>query len=295
MRRGGKLEDRPCHLVDLMATCVDVAKADYPTERDGERIQPLEGVSLQPLFRGERFERKQPIFWEHEGNRAIRDGKWKLVAKENKPWELYDMQADRTEMHDLAGDQPQRVNELTAKWDAWAKRASVLPLGGWRAKPKKTSFNKKQKVFELKPGADLPRDKAPFVEARALHVTASVDKMADGVLVAQGGTADGYSLHLKDGKLCFATRHNGELNVVTSDVDVPAAGGEISLRLNQDGTVTMSVGDRRLASGKVPGPMARMPIDGLQVGRDTGGAVGEYSTEFPFQGRITLVTVRVGK
>ena len=135
MRRGGKLEQWPCHLVDLMATCVDVAKADYPTERDGVRIQPLEGVSLQPLFRGERFERKQPIFWEHEGNRAIRDGNWKLVAKENKPWELYDMQADRTEMHDLAGEQPQRVKELAAKWDAWAKRASVLPLGAWPARP----------------------------------------------------------------------------------------------------------------------------------------------------------------
>ena len=74
------------------------------------------------------------FFWEHEGNRAFRDGKWKLVAKENQPWELYDIEADRTEMNDLASKQPAKVKELAAKWDAWAARANVLPLGTWRAK-----------------------------------------------------------------------------------------------------------------------------------------------------------------
>jgi arylsulfatase A-like enzyme len=64
----------------------------------------------------------------------VRDGQWKLVAKENQPWELYDIAADRTEMSDLAAKYPDKMKELAAKWDAWAARANVLPLGTWRAR-----------------------------------------------------------------------------------------------------------------------------------------------------------------
>jgi arylsulfatase len=122
--RGNKLDATPGHLIDIMATCVDVAGL----------TNAFEGISLRPAFRGNRLARPQPIFWEHEGNRAIRDGKWKLVAKENKPWELYDMEVDRTETHNLASAQPEKVRELNAQWDTWAKRANVLPLGTWREK-----------------------------------------------------------------------------------------------------------------------------------------------------------------
>jgi arylsulfatase len=72
--------------------------------------------------------RPQPLFWEHEGNRAVRDGDWKLVAEgPGAPWELYDLKADRTELHDLAAQQPARVRELAAAWEAWARRANVIP------------------------------------------------------------------------------------------------------------------------------------------------------------------------
>jgi arylsulfatase len=133
IRRAGELERQPGHLIDLMATCVDVSGATYPQESDGEAVQPLEGRSLAPAFDGRTIER-DAIYWEHEGNRAIRVGKWKLVAKEDLPWELYDLEADRTEMHDLASAMPERVSELSATWQAWAERAQVLPLGTWRAK-----------------------------------------------------------------------------------------------------------------------------------------------------------------
>lgn len=131
-RRNGKLETQPGHLIDIMATCVDVAGVRYPDKFNGEQIKPLEGVSLTPAFRGRLLARKQPLFWEHESNRAIRDGKWKLVAMEDEPWELYDMERDRTEMSNLAGQFPQKVQELSRAWDAWAKRADVLPMGAWK-------------------------------------------------------------------------------------------------------------------------------------------------------------------
>ena len=135
--RQGKLEDQPGHLIDIMATCVDVAGAKYPAEFAGQKIKSLQGVSLQPALKGKSLNRPQPIFWEHESNRAVRDGKWNLVAKENQPWELYDMTKDRSELHDLAAKYPKNVAVLAAKWDAWAARSDVLPLGAWRRQPKK--------------------------------------------------------------------------------------------------------------------------------------------------------------
>jgi arylsulfatase len=142
IQRHGELETQPGHLIDLMATCIDLAKADYPSRVGDESIQPLEGVSLAPAFGGQPLSRPNPIFWEHESNRAIRAGQWKLVAKENQPWELYDMVADRTEMHNLVNQRVELARDLAAQWDAWAARANVLPLGTWRAKSSSTPSKK---------------------------------------------------------------------------------------------------------------------------------------------------------
>ncbi|HYF00710.1 MAG TPA: arylsulfatase, partial [Planctomycetota bacterium] len=87
----------------------------------------MEGVSLLPVLRGGRLG-ERPLFWEHEGNRAVRRGRWKLVARHRQPWELYDMEADRTETRDLAAREPERVRSMAADWDAWAARVGVLPF-----------------------------------------------------------------------------------------------------------------------------------------------------------------------
>ncbi|HSI64680.1 MAG TPA: sulfatase/phosphatase domain-containing protein, partial [Candidatus Saccharimonadia bacterium] len=124
----GKLVKTPSHLIDIMATVMDISGAVYPKEHAGNAITPAEGVSLRPLFFGSELNRPQPIFWEHEGNRAVRDGKWKLVAKGPRgPWELYDMVADRTEQHDLAAQRADMVTAMAAKWEIWARRAQVIP------------------------------------------------------------------------------------------------------------------------------------------------------------------------
>lgn len=128
--RRGSLEKQPGHVIDIMATAVDLAGAKYPTEFQGNAILPMEGVSLRPAFEGKPLDRKQPIFWEHEGNKAVRDGKWKLVQKWRGPWELYDMEADRTELHDTIADHSEVAAKLQAAWKAWEQRAFADPWPG---------------------------------------------------------------------------------------------------------------------------------------------------------------------
>ena len=123
----GEFRDPVGHIIDVMPTLVELSGATYPATRGGVAVTPMAGVSLVPAFAGRPLGRKAPLFWEHEGNRAVRDGDWKLVAEAGKPWELYDLSADPVEMHDLASGHPAKAKELAAKWDAWAERANVLP------------------------------------------------------------------------------------------------------------------------------------------------------------------------
>ncbi len=130
----GRLNPTPGQLVDILATCADLGRAEYPKERAGQAITPMEGVSLRPAFEGKPVRRVGPLVWEHEGNRAIRDGDWKLVAKGPlAAWELYDLRKDRTETKDLSGKEPDRVQQMASAWETWARRARVLPWP-WKTK-----------------------------------------------------------------------------------------------------------------------------------------------------------------
>ena len=130
--RKNALEHEPGHLIDLMPTCVELAGATYPGDRRGAAILPMEGRSLLPAFAGKPI-RRDALYWEHEGNRAIRMGKWKAAAVDpGGAWELYDLENDRTEMHDLASAQPRRLRAMVAQWEMWAKRTHAVP---WPWKP----------------------------------------------------------------------------------------------------------------------------------------------------------------
>jgi len=125
IKRKNKLVHEPGHVIDIMATCCDVAGATYPAIYEGRPIFPLEGQSLLPLLKGHERKGHEAIFWEHQGNRAVRQGKWKLVAAHQEPWELYDLEADRTELLNLAERFPEKVEELKALYRGWAKRCGV--------------------------------------------------------------------------------------------------------------------------------------------------------------------------
>ncbi|MBX3435635.1 MAG: arylsulfatase [Pirellulales bacterium] len=125
----GGMTDQLGHVIDLLPTCLDLAGGEHPRRLAGRDLVPLEGTSLAPIFRGERREPPAELCWEFAGNAAIRRGKWKLVWDSLvKQWELYDIEADPTETHDLAADQPTRAGELAQGYNEWALATGNLVL-----------------------------------------------------------------------------------------------------------------------------------------------------------------------
>lgn len=121
-----------------MATCVDLAGAAYPQQIGEQAITPMQGQCLKPLLTGDGQFNERPLFWEHEGNAAIRVGDHKLVRLGMQGnWELFDLQADRTEQHDLSAKHPDEAAALQMQWHKWATNSNVLPKPQKRANAKK--------------------------------------------------------------------------------------------------------------------------------------------------------------
>ena len=110
---------------DIMPTILEIAGAKYPGTFRGQRIKPLEGQSLIPAVSGRGTMTGRPLFWEHMGNRAMRLGALKLVADNNAPWELYDLEADRTELNDVSSRFAGTVAELETRYVEWSQRVGV--------------------------------------------------------------------------------------------------------------------------------------------------------------------------
>ena len=299
--RKGELEKQPGHLIDLMATCVDLAGAKYPTQFAGNDITPMQGRSLLPAFDGKPIER-DAIYWEHEGNRAMRQGPWKLVAKfPAGKWELYNIEADRTEMHDQSSAEPARTRAMADKWEAWAKQDHVLP---WPWKPaydeartltgNAPAADINANVFELNQGADLSGDQAPQIADKSIAIEAKITKSAEeGVIIAQGGLAEGFSLYVKENRANFAVRRKKTMTVISAADPLPPAPFTLSANLAHDGSLTLSINGTVAATGKTDGALTKTPVDGLQVGQDLKAPVGDYKVPFTYKGEIAHVTVHL--
>ncbi|WP_448698917.1 arylsulfatase [Mucilaginibacter sp. AW1-3] len=125
----GGIISNPAHIIDLMSTCLDFAHVAYPKNYHGNTIIPTEGISLAPLLKGQKWAGHDALFFEHEGNRAVRQGEWKLVSQKplNK-WELYNIKTDRSELNDLSAQYPDKVTAMVALYSQWAERAGVIPF-----------------------------------------------------------------------------------------------------------------------------------------------------------------------
>jgi len=120
----GSQTNQPAYIIDFMPTFCELAGTDYPSKYGGNEIISVEGKSMLPIFEGKAREPHDQLYWEWSDHRAVRQGKWKLVW-DRKTWELYDIDADRTETNDLAKDQPERVEAMSKLWFDWADKTGL--------------------------------------------------------------------------------------------------------------------------------------------------------------------------
>ncbi len=127
--KAGRTTEQVGHIIDLMPTFLELAEREYPVKRDGKPLYLPEGVSLAPLFldKTESVKRPAPLFWFWSKNRAVQEGRWKLVWENGSKigWELYNLASDRTETKNIAKENPSTVNQLAKKWFAWAELTGV--------------------------------------------------------------------------------------------------------------------------------------------------------------------------
>ena len=127
LAKAGTINNATAHIIDIMPTCLELAGVKYPAYHNKNKLTPLEGISLVDIIKNGKGTGNDTLYWEHEGNKAIRAGKWKLVYEaEYGNWELYDMEKDRTEINDLAINYPAIVNQLLAAYEKWEKKVGVV-------------------------------------------------------------------------------------------------------------------------------------------------------------------------
>lgn len=283
-----RLVREPAHLIDIMATCLDAAGVAYPEARSGVALQPLAGVSLLPaMVEGGAPIEERLLFWEHEGNRAVRRGQWKLVALDSEPWELYDLGKDRGEMQDLSMIYPRVVAELAGEWYAWAQRSQVLPLGGWM------DLDDGRVALDLQQGESLSPENSPLLKGEEVTVSLRVlGGPLEGVLLWQGTEQDGYALTIDRDRLSLTMRNGGVMTSMEM-AGLPKAPFTIRASIAANGRARLSVDDRRI-DGRLGKPFGVNPDGGLFIGH-TGEALGKEGGQLlhdPFAGQLGFVTLR---
>ncbi len=129
IKEHGSISGQLAHVIDLMPTFLEAAGVDQPTEFGGQAVHPADGRSLLPVLKGGSREPPRELYWQWSRGKAIRRDQWKLVARRDRPWELYDIEADGTELHDLAQSRPVLVAELERLWNEWEAGPPPLQPG----------------------------------------------------------------------------------------------------------------------------------------------------------------------
>ncbi len=302
----GTVDDRPVIQLDILPTALAAAGVELKPQWN------LDGVNLLPYLDGSRSEPPHSaLYWRFGGQLAIRKGDWKLVkapglaagaqALSGKASadqaELYNLARDIGEKTNLATSEPAKLQELAAAWNAWnaelvepSWRPNAQP--GRRGAARPAQVSNAPAIGPWKTGDLLGPADAPRIANRPLVISAEIDSGAgDGVIVAQGGTANGYALYVENGKLAFALRTARQITVVSAPDPLDRGQLKLQAQLAQDGRVTLSVNGKQVADGTAPGLIPAQPARGLTVGSDT-GPVGNYGRPNTFPGKITRVRVQ---
>ena len=301
------------HAIDIVPTVYECLGVEPPDVVKGYTQQEIEGVSFAATFsNAQATTAKQTQFYSMLGTRAIWHQGWKATAvspaaPESWPnfaaqrWELYDTENDPSECHDLAAEQPQKLQELISLWWAEAGRYHAFPLETRNAVEilgtERPQLAKPQTRYTYYPGgAEIPESAAPNLRNRsytiAVEVTIDTEE-AGGVLFSQGARFGGHALYLKDGRLKYVYNFVGlEEQVIESTEPVPLGHVVLSASFEREGdtmpsegTLTLHVRDRAVGEGRIrtqPGYFS-LAGEGLNIGKDGGEAVtDDYPGESPW-------------
>ncbi|MCC7547396.1 MAG: arylsulfatase [Burkholderiales bacterium] len=325
----GGLRSQFGHVNDILPTVLEAAGIVVPEMLDGIRQKPLNGTSLVYSFDDAQApERHRTQYFEVYGHRAVyHDGwmasafherlPWQVISRDSKPfeadtWELHDLRNDFSQAHDLAAQDPQRLEALQALFMREAQRNQVLPLRGQVLNANLPSLTRGRTEFTYYPGAVVPEADAPNIFNRSWTLTATIEApgaRARGVIATMGGAPAGWSLYLDvQGRPVFAYRafEAGALELA-SDARLDAGRHVVRVDFDYDGGGYAKGGTVRLQVDGLPqieGRMAATPPkffsinETFDVGVDMGSAAGRYPEEagpgYAFSGgRIERVDIHL--
>ncbi len=311
------------HVIDLFPTILEAAGLPQPRSVNGVEQQPVDGVSfLDVLASGSAPEHRTRQYFEMHGNRAIYSGGWVAAqrtgllpwadtfgADQATPdWELYDLSHDFSEAHNLASTRPDKLEELKRLFEEEAARNQVYPIDpriNGRQHPNPPPPGGRSFYTFYSGGAHLFGALAPATRNRTHTFTAYVQIPAggaDGVLVAEGGTASGYSLYIKDGHPAYTYNYfRREVTTIAGPDRLPPGPAVIGLHFAFEGpeaggpaTVTLTVDGRKVGEARLAHTVPREYSydETFDVGEDTASPVGPYAAPFRFTGTLQRLEVR---
>jgi arylsulfatase len=308
--RRGEVVEGFAHACDLVPTILEILGVEASAAIAGVPQMPIEGESFLARLKGPGApDRASPQYFEMFGHRGIwRDG-WKAVAFhppgtpfEDDKWELFHLDQDFSEAHDLAAAEPERLKTLMALWWSEAERHKVLPLDD-RFAPRfaenaaRFSGPRKRFVFHAGMG-HLPTDVAPDVRSRSYRIEAQVivpEAGAEGVLIAHGDATSGYSLYVQEGRLHHTLNIGGRRESLTSDRPVPAGAHRLGVtvrKLAEGRRFILTIDGEAVGAGDTTlGFATLISWSGLDIGRDRGSPVAPYAAPFAYAGTLKKVTV----
>ncbi|SFM35084.1 arylsulfatase [Shimia aestuarii] len=316
LKARGELRHQFAHVSDLVPTLLDVLGIEGPNQIGDVPQMPFEGESFAASFHNAKTPaRSRPQYFEMFGHRGLWADGWKAVSYhapgtpfEEDEWELYNLDQDFSEVHDLADQEPERLKAMIDLWWKEAEACKVLPLDdrfAERFAENSVRFQGHRTEFVFHRGVGhVPTDVAPDVRARnyAIEADASIPEGgAEGVLIAHGDATSGYSLYLRDSHLCYSINIGGSVTTINSDRPVPT--GDVSLGLRATVEPGLPHRDFELLINGEPAGAGRSPRgfailiswSGLDIGRDRGTTVVDYPGPFEFTGFLRKVTVRLEK
>ena len=314
----GEIRQQYHHSVDIVPTILEITGTEMPTVNHGVDQYPLSGVSMVYTFDAEPDAptEKHVQYYAMLGTRGIWKDGWKAVALhaplvgkghfDQDEWELYNVAEDRSEAHNLAQENPEKLQELIAAWFDEAAKNNVLPLDDRSAAEvlgteRPTEEAPRDTYIYYPDTAPVPEGVAVNVRGRSYKILANVeitDPDASGVLFAHGSRFGGHALFIKDRKLYYVYNFLGIKPEQVFESDVELAPGKYTLGMAFEktgtgdngeslGTTTLYVNDQAASSGDMRTQPAKFTLsgDGLCVGYDSGDAVSElYQTPGRFEG-----------